>query len=368
MSEVTLTIDDIRASVPEGLTILEAARKAEVYIPALCAFPGLSSAHGVAPDATVYREGKPFENESPGKTYDGCQLCVVEVDGDGTVLACTTPVRDGMIVHTATDSVREIRRKNLTNILIKHPHACLVCPQQEGCDRLQCSSNVPQNERCCWKFAGCELRKVAAHVGVIENIGRYVPKNIPVITDKLIIYDYSLCIGCLRCVRVCKDMQDVGALGFVYRDGEITVGSVASSLKESGCKFCGACIEVCPTGTLKDVSEKAKAKRAQTLNIPSPILPPEEWMDFTESNVSAVPDVEGVFKLFDEQKNIIYIKGAMHMREEMEEQLNAGGEARYFLYEEDPMYTQRESEFLQMFLQQYGKLPALNADLDDLFD
>lgn len=368
MPEVSLVIDDVNVSAPEGWTILEATRKADIYVPALCGYPSLPSAHGMEPNATVFRDSMPLENTGSGKTFAGCQLCVVEVDGEGVILACTTPVKNEMFVHTSTLPVLEARRKNLAKILAVHPHACLVCPQQEGCDLLRCSSGVPKDERCCRKFSRCELRRVAEYIDVAEDIGRYAPKNLPVITDKLIVFDYNLCIGCLRCVRVCRDMQGVGALGFVYQDGEVTVGTVGRSLKDSGCKFCGACIEVCPTGTLMDAVDKAKAKRVQKLKIPPPVLPPEKWLEFTESNVAAVPEDEGVYQLLDAQKNVIYIKGIMNLQEELKQHLNSNKEVRYFLYEEAPMYTSRESELLQQFLQQHGKLPPQNADLEDIFD
>ena len=81
----------------------------------------------------------------------------------------------------------------------------------------------------------------------------YKPLNLPVLEDEpLLIRDYNLCVGCLRCVRVCKDVKGADVLGFVVEDGRVLVGSKAATLKESGCQFCGFCIEVCPTGALKD--------------------------------------------------------------------------------------------------------------------
>jgi hypothetical protein len=103
------------------------------------------------------------------------------------------------------------------------------------------------------------------------------------------------------------------------------------------------------------------------LQILPPIFPPEEWLVFEAQNVSSVPDTEGVFQLLDEQKNIIYIKGTMNLRQELEEQLETSTDACYFTWEEEPMYTKRESELIQQFLQQHGKLPPQNDDLADLF-
>ncbi len=363
MTEISLTIDNTKVSAEEGWTILEAARNAGIYIPALCSYPGLPSAYDMEARTTIFRDGKPLENTNRGKEFEGCQLCVVDVAGKGITLACNTPASDGLIVYTNTLPVQELRRENLARILARHPHTCLVCPQREGCDTLLCSYNVPREECCCWKFNNCELRKVTDYIGIKEDVEVYVPKNLPIVTnERLILFDYNLCIGCLRCVRICQDVQDVGALGFIYQDGEIVVGTIEPSLKESGCQFCGACIEVCPTGALK-----AKVRRARKLKILPPILPPEKWLRLTEQNVATVPDKEGVYQLLDEHEKVIYIKGTMNLVLELKEQLETNEKAGYFRYEEELMYTRRESELIQQFLQQYGELPSQNLGLEDLF-
>ena len=156
-----------------------------------------------------------------------------------------------MVVHTNTQKLQELRQEYLAEILTNHPHTCLICAQREGCSLTQCSSDVPEEERCCPKFNNCELRKLAEYIGIKEDIRRYIPRNLPVVDNEpLIIFDYNLCIGCLRCVRACQDLQKKGALGFVCHGEEVIVGTIAPTLKESNCKFCGACIEVCPTGAL----------------------------------------------------------------------------------------------------------------------
>jgi len=83
--------------------------------------------------------------------------------------------------------------------------------------------------------------------------------------------------------------------------------------------------------------------------------------------VAAVPEVEGVYQLLDEQENVIYIKGAMNLRKEIEEQLEVNEAARYFMYNEEPMYTKRETELLQQYIAEHGEMPEGNRDLDDLF-
>jgi NADPH-dependent glutamate synthase beta subunit-like oxidoreductase/formate hydrogenlyase subunit 6/NADH:ubiquinone oxidoreductase subunit I len=202
----------------------------------------------------VYHGCDRITNELPEKTFEGCGLCLVQVEGkEELVLACCTPVIDKMEVLTETERVREARKIKLKKVLSRHPHACLTCSQKEGCTREPCSTNVPEEERCCSKFGNCELEKVAEYIGIREDTSRYIPQNLPLTKDEpLFLRDHNLCIGCTRCVRACQELRGVNALGFVYKDREVLVGAIAPSLMESDCRFCGACVEVCPTGALMD--------------------------------------------------------------------------------------------------------------------
>ena len=98
------------------------------------------------------------------------------------------------------------------------------------------------------------------------------------------------------------------------------------------------------------------------------VFPPEKWLVFNAENVSTVPDAGGVYQLLDAEKKVFAIKGVMDLRQDLEEQLETNEQACYFIYEEDEMYTKRESELLQQYLQQYGEMPGGGMDdLDDLF-
>jgi formate dehydrogenase beta subunit len=99
----------------------------------------------------------------------------------------------------------------------------------------------------------------------------------------------------------------------------------------------------------------------------SAILPPDKWLEFNSDAVSQVPESEGAFQLLDEEKLIIYIAGTPNLRQSLQEQLSSRPEARYFNYEEDPMYTKKESELIQQFLQRHGHLPPGNEEIEDLF-
>jgi len=252
MKLVNLTIDGIKIEAEEGLNVLQAAQRAGIYIPALCYHPDLPSFKDLTPAQYVYQGSVRFEATS-AEEYEGCQLCLVEIEEEGLQTACTTTVRDNMIIQTNTSEIQERRGEKLAAILANHPHECLLCPQREGCDLQQCSMNVPEEERCCPKCSVCELRKVAEYVGVKSDIPRYKPGRLRVVEDEpLFKRNYNLCIGCTRCVRVCKDVCGVGALGYLLVGGEVFAGMLGPSAKDSACRFCGACVEVCPTGALSD--------------------------------------------------------------------------------------------------------------------
>jgi len=276
MDAVTLFINDTKIQAVKGSSILEAARKNDIYIPSLCYHPDLTSPRKVKAINIICRGDEQMVGDIPEKEFDGCNLCLVEVEGQPELVpACDTVITDGMKVCTDTERVREARREKLMLILAKHPHACLICAQKEGCTREPCPTNVPVAERCCPKLGNCELEKVAEYIGIREDTPRYVPQNLPVIKDDpLFTRDYNICVGCTRCVRVCQDLRGVKALGFVYKDGEVFVGTVAPTLKESSCKFCGACIEVCPTGALTD--KKLKAGEREVSLIPCKFSCPAE--------------------------------------------------------------------------------------------
>jgi len=255
MTTVTLTIDGQSIEVSAGATILEAARQANIYIPTLCHHPDLPPAKGSAAAGAVFQGDRKWENAKPGEAGQGCGVCVVEVEGQADpVGSCATPAEAGMVVVTVNDRIQARRREKLIPILSRHRHACLTCAQQEGCSRTQCSSNVPENERCCPRFGLCELQNVANHVGIPPATPRWTPTDFAVIkSHPLFERDYNLCIGCTRCVRACRDLRGIEAIGFVVDSGgRVQVGTLADSLEASGCKFCTACVDVCPTGALAD--------------------------------------------------------------------------------------------------------------------
>ena len=260
MDMIDLTIDGWQVRVPAGTTLLEAAGSVDIYIPRLCYHPDLPPAQGSEAVQIIYQGDRKIANAMPGKPGRGCGICVVEVEGaEAPVDSCATVVEESMMVTTNSDRLKAVRQERLMSVMARHRHACLTCAQQEGCSRTQCSGNVPENERCCTQFGRCELQKTANYIGILESTPRWFSTHLPVIRDQpLFTRDYNLCIGCTRCVRVCRDVRGIEAIGFVYdENGQVQIGTLAETLEDSGCKFCTACVEVCPTGALMDKTADA---------------------------------------------------------------------------------------------------------------
>ncbi|MBK7764814.1 MAG: FAD-dependent oxidoreductase [Sulfuritalea sp.] len=233
---VRLSIDGKEVEAPEGVSLLSAASAAGIYIPALCAHPDLP----------------PSAQRGGGDS--GCNLCVVEIAGmTGMRTSCSIPVEAGMRVTTRSPAIDKLRKERIARTLGSHPHVCLTCPQRDGCSRTTCSFGNPVEQRCCSIFNNCELRKVSDYVGIPPTTPNYKHIQLPVIKDEPFYdRDYNLCIDCRRCLVACNEVRGVGCLEVKNTDGRSWVGTIAPTLLESGCKFCSACVTVCPTGALMD--------------------------------------------------------------------------------------------------------------------
>ncbi|MFC2093086.1 FAD-dependent oxidoreductase [Bacteroidota bacterium] len=256
---IHLYIDNIELEVSEETTILEAARSVDIYIPTICSHPDLQPFHSLELSELVYQGDNKFANEKDAsiESVKGCGLCLVKIEGEEELKpSCKTNVTDDMKITTDDDTIRKQRRHNLIHILATHPHSCLTCDQREGCIPLTdvCPGNVPFEERCCELLGNCELEKVVDYVSIAPETPRYQFKDLPKLkSDPLFNRDYNLCIACGRCVKVCQHVKGVYALGGVINEGKLIIGSVdGSMLNDAECKFCGSCVEVCPTGALRD--------------------------------------------------------------------------------------------------------------------
>ena len=234
---ISVTIDGQTVSARKGMTVLEAARKAKIKIPTLCAYDGL---------------------ESSGS----CRLCIVEIDGvKGYPTACTTPVTDGMVIRTKTKTLREMRLNVLELMLSEHPYTCMVCSKKDGCDGYQGTirkAGVTTGCHYCPSSGACELQELVESLGIKDVEFPITYRSMDVEQDDPFFdRDYNLCILCGRCVRVCNDIRGNGTLVFGYRGERTVVGTAfGKSHLDTGCEFCGACVDVCPTGALFDKRSK----------------------------------------------------------------------------------------------------------------
>ena len=210
---VSLTIDGQSITVPDGTTVMRAAMEMGTQIPKLCATDTLDS-------------------------FGSCRLCLVEIEGRaGTPASCTTPVADGMVVHTQNGKLAKLRRGVMELYISDHPLDCLTCGAN----------------------GDCELQDMAGAVGLRDvRYGNEVKTHLDMPKDNSNPYfqfDPSKCIVCSRCVRACEEIQGTFALtiagsGF---DSKVSPG-INEMFMGSECVSCGACVQACPTATLIETS------------------------------------------------------------------------------------------------------------------
>ena len=235
MANVNIIMDGRSLSVPAGTSVLEAARENGIRIPTLCFLKELD------PRAS-------------------CRMCVVEIEGARTFQhACATRVREGMVVHTDTEAVRESRKLTLELLLSNHAVDCHHCLRigSSRCDDL----DPKFCEMCffcdCVKDGFCELQALAREYKV--DVLPFAQKHYthPLDDSTVIVRNPNKCIKCKRCVDVCGKVQTVHNLAASGRGCEVTIGpAFGRSMAESGCIGCGRCVEVCPTGAIYAMEHK----------------------------------------------------------------------------------------------------------------
>lgn len=299
------------------------------------------------------------------------------------MLACCTAAQPGMEVATDDPALRSERLERLAELLSRHPHVCLSCPDRDGCTRQECTFGIAVEARCCDEFGRCEFGRLVAFVDAGGELPRRaVPASRAAGAEGRIRREPGLCLGCGRCVTVCGTSSAAGkALRLVRVDeaapparhsGQFVAVPKQDGLSASGCTFCGQCVMVCPTGALTAPGEggarwlEDRRKRTRLLQ---PVLPPESWRSLTDDELATVPREPGVFLLADGSGQILRVGGVSDLSYGIAlaivEPACAG--ATSFRIEAAPLFTQRESELLARFAQQQGHLPPGNDLGDDLF-
>jgi formate dehydrogenase (NADP+) beta subunit len=224
LSIVAINIDSRDIKVKTGTSILDAALSAGIYIPHLCHHPDLPP-------------------------INACGLCVVEIEGNRNPIAsCSTPAAEGMEITTKTEKLERLRKLALELLLSGHPQDCGTCN----------------------KYLNCELQSLKQYLTIDNLKVKIRPKPFPIIRDNpLFLHDFSRCVLCGRCVRACHELRGAGVLFYKKRGKESYIGTVSGlPLAESGCRFCGACAEVCPTGAIMDKEELVRGKNRKSALVP----------------------------------------------------------------------------------------------------
>ena len=211
---VNLTIDGISVTVPEGTSILTAARGVGINIPSLCYLKDINE-------------------------IAACRVCVVEIEGiQKLVASCNNKVWDGMVVHTNSPRVREARRINVELLLTQHNCDCPYCVRS----------------------GNCELQKLANDLGLSHL--NYHKDIIPSTWDNSfpLIRDASKCIKCMRCVQVCDKVQGLNIWDVSNTGSRTTVDvSLGRKISEADCSLCGQCVTHCPVGALQARDDTRRA-------------------------------------------------------------------------------------------------------------
>ncbi len=207
---IQLTINNIKINAEEGMTILDAAKSVGINIPTLCHLKGLTP-------------------------LGSCRICSVEVEGQRNLVpSCAFPVFDGMVVETNSQRVRRARKTIIELLVENHPQDCLVCVRNKT----------------------CELQEFAEIYGVREHRYTGEKKSHAIdISSPAIERDPAKCVLCGRCVRICHDIQKIGAIDFTQRGFlSIVATPFNQGLGVNDCILCGQCVLECPTAALREKS------------------------------------------------------------------------------------------------------------------
>jgi NADH-quinone oxidoreductase subunit G len=213
IKNVTITVDGRHITAPAGTLLIEACKGAGIEVPSFCYYPGLS-------------------------LQAACRMCLVRIDKMPKLqTACTVPVTDGMVVTTESDEVKQARKSMIELLLGNHPLDCPVCDAGGECELQDMT----------FKYGAAESRYMEGKLHKEEQ--QWSP---------VVFFDRPRCILCYRCVRVCAEGMDVGALGIQNRgSGSVIAPNDGDHLN---CEECGMCIDICPVGALTSGTYRYKTR------------------------------------------------------------------------------------------------------------
>lgn len=223
---IKLFIDEKEITARDGQNILDAALTAGIYIPHLCHHPDL-------------------------EPLGACNLCIVQIDGrDGVYPACATPAEEGMHIHTDTEELKAIRRTSMQLMLSEHPSDCSTCP----------------------RYGNCTMQSMIQYLGIVGSTLRGGSQGLSEDTgNPLFVRDMNRCIKCGRCVRACRELRGCGAIDYtVNAQGKVEIKNELALTPSDKCRYCLTCVEVCPTGSLR---EKETAFMQRTPNRDDRMVP-----------------------------------------------------------------------------------------------
>ena len=206
----TLMIDGREVAIEGERNLLELCRKAGIDIPTFCYHSELS-------------------------VYGACRLCLVDIEGRGIVTSCSTAPEPGMKLRTNTEEIRDMRRITIELLLADHDQSCATCA----------------------KSPACQLQRLARRLGVDRVRFQKTRQPVPIDdSSPSLVRDPNKCVLCGDCVRVCHEIQGIGAIDFAHRGAQSAVlPAFGKDLAKVECVYCGQCARVCPTGAITIRSE-----------------------------------------------------------------------------------------------------------------